>query len=381
MDYSELERNIQTLSSLEGTEAPVVNCYLNLETRYREQFNEGIRVLGGRLDRHRQPAFWEALGRIEVFIGTGIRPESKGAAVFSRCGKRPFFMSLQFGVPLPNSITVSSLPHIYQLVVLRDNCDRYVVMLSSETIARILEVNLGTITETVRKERSELREWAGRNWTRERYESHRQEQIRRFLNDQIKALQEVMSTKGYRFFFLAGEPRITAQIQRVLPKHLSSMLVAAVRGSASDRNADLVAATLPSFLEFENRQSLALADRLHAEIRGRGLAAAGTDSCLKALLEDRATALVLSNTFKPDPAWVCSSCGEIMTAGEIPRECAACHGSDFSELDMREEIVRRAERKGRPIEIVENSSTLEAIGGIGCFLRYRDIDRYYGPTA
>jgi peptide subunit release factor 1 (eRF1) len=70
-----------------------------------------------------------------------------------------------------------------------------------------------------------------------------------------------------------------------------------------------------------------------------------------------------------------------MTTGEIPRECAACHGSDFSELDTREEIVRLAEMRGRPIEIVENSSTLEAVGGIGCFLRYRDTDRYYGPTA
>jgi hypothetical protein len=381
LDFKDLERNIHKLANLEEADEPVVSCYINLETRYRGQLNERMRALHGRIERDRRPAFWEAVGLIEVFIGTGIRPESKGAAVFSRGGHRPFFLALQFGAPLPNSVTVSGVPHIYHLVALRDNCYRYVVMLSGETAARILEVNLGTITETVRKERSELSGWAGRNWTRERYESRRQEQTRRFLYDQIRVLHEVMSTKEYRYFFLAGEPRITAQIHKALPKQLSSMLVALVRGSSNESNADLVAATLPSFLEFENRQSMALADRLHSEINGRGLAATGTGNCLKALQEDRAATLVLANTYAPNPAWLCSSCGEVVIAPEAPCECAACKVSVFRELDTREEIVRLAERNSLQIEIVENSSAMEAIGGIGCFLRYQDLERYCRPIA
>ncbi|MBZ5498767.1 MAG: hypothetical protein LAP85_20405 [Acidobacteriia bacterium] len=265
MEFKNLQHHIHTLANLEEADESIVNCYLNLETRYREQFNERIRSLKGGIERPRRPAFWEAIGLIEVFLGTGIRPESKGAAVFCRCGNRPFFLALQFGAPLPNSLTVSSMPHIYHLVALKDNY--------------------------------------------------------------------------------------------------------------------YVAATLPPFLEFENRECLAVADRLHAETNGCGLVAVGTSSCLKALMEDRASMLVLSNTYAPDPAWLCSSCKEMVIAPGMPRECDACKNQTFQALDTREEIVRLTERNGRPIEIVEHSAGMEAIGGIGCFLRYQALEWFDRPVA
>lgn len=142
-----------------------------------------------------------------------------------------------------------------------------------------------------------------------------------------------------------------------------------------------MAATLPVFHEFENRESLAVADRLHAEINGRGLAAAGTSACLKAPLGDRASSLVLSNNYAPDPAWLCSSCKGIVLEPRMPHECAVCQDQTFRELDTREEIVRLAEKSGRPIEIVENSAGMEAIGGIGCFLRYQALEQFDRPVA
>ena len=121
MQLHYLQQEILTLANVEEAEERVVSCYLDLGTRYREDLNEWVRLLGNRLERRLRLAFWEALGRIEVFLGTGIRPESRGAAVFARGGARPFFVGLQFDTSLPTRVTVGASPHLYLLVELKQD--------------------------------------------------------------------------------------------------------------------------------------------------------------------------------------------------------------------------------------------------------------------
>ena len=61
-----------------------------------------------------------ALARIKEIIATGLSSTSKGLAVFARAGEPPFFLTLQFQVPVPNWIAVDSTPNIYHLVELKD---------------------------------------------------------------------------------------------------------------------------------------------------------------------------------------------------------------------------------------------------------------------
>jgi len=149
---TELHRHISTLANLEEAAEPVVSCYLDLETGYRETLNERVRSLESNLDRHLRVSFWEALGRIEVFVGTGIRPESRGAAVFSRGGERAFFLPLQFRVALPTRVTVSAVPHIYHLIELRqDRTDHFVRPSGTETCRAEEDESLAMV-ETFHKE-------------------------------------------------------------------------------------------------------------------------------------------------------------------------------------------------------------------------------------
>ena len=48
-------------------------------------------------------------------------------------------------------------------------------MISTTESARILDVNLGAIKAQLWKERSELRQRIGREWTKRHYESHQRE--------------------------------------------------------------------------------------------------------------------------------------------------------------------------------------------------------------
>ena len=154
MQPTELQRHILTLANLEEAAEPVVSCYLDLGTGFREVLNQRVRSLKDRLDRRLRVPFWEALGRIEVFIGTGIRPESLGAAVFSRGGERAFFLPLQFRVALATRVSVSARPHIYSLVELRHDCSSCLVGSSGIETCRVGKTESPALPGTLHKEMS-----------------------------------------------------------------------------------------------------------------------------------------------------------------------------------------------------------------------------------
>ena len=150
MNYGELQKRIQQLAFLQESDEPVVSCYINPETQYRKALTDQVQLAKKTVMPEMLPLFYEALGKIEVFLGTRIRAGSRGVAVFARGGDRPIFWPMQFGAPLPNQVSAGIRPRIYPLVELRDNYYRYVVLLSSEESASIFELSAGNITESVR---------------------------------------------------------------------------------------------------------------------------------------------------------------------------------------------------------------------------------------
>ena len=125
-------------------------------------------------------------------------------AAFARAGTQPFFLGLQFQVPLPDRLSVGSTPDIYHLVELKDTYHRYVVLISTEERTRILEVNLGAITREVWTARPELRVRVGREWTREHYQNHRRDRGKRFLKEKFEILEKLIAAGGPTHLTLAG---------------------------------------------------------------------------------------------------------------------------------------------------------------------------------
>jgi Zn finger protein HypA/HybF involved in hydrogenase expression len=370
MNLNELQQNIQTLAFLEEADEPTINCYLNVDSKFRKTLNDQVRMLKTKIQPEFRASFWEVMGKIEVFLGTDIRPGSKGVAVFSRGGIRPFFISLQFGAPLPNRITISRTPHIYPLVELRDNCYRYVVLLSNEESAAILELDVGTITETFRIERPDLRRRVGREWTKDHYQSHSQARIQQFVNEQIRLLDQVMTSGSYKHLILAGDLRIVAQINKALPKHLSNMVISTVRASEKEKAAEIVAATLAAFEEYEEKESLSVVGRLGLEIGTNGAAVKGTAASIRVLRDGRARTLVLSQAYNPGLGSSCRACKELLTVQTHNVLCPRCGHSSFDGVDIKEEMVRLAEQNRCGIEIVKSNDAMSAFGGVGCLLRY-----------
>lgn len=373
---TDLKPYIRQLAILEPSAAPVVSCYLNLDRgplSAGQVLSDRVRMLKvsftGSLDLD------EALERVDAYIKADLAPEAKSVAIFARAGAKPFFLGLQFSVPLPNWIVVAPTPNIYHLVELKDTYDRFVFVMATEKHARIVEVNLGAATRELVQQRPALRERAGRQWAKVHYESHKRDRTRRFTKEIIQVLERLMAPGGPAHLFLAGKARSTARIERALPRHLADRLIGSTAASRYDQPSDVLAAALSTVIEQEERDSLAVTDRLQQEIRTSGLAVAGTHETLLALQRSIVDVLVLATAYRPDPGWTCAGCGMIGPDARATIECRTCRSRDVRDIDLREEMVRLAQRGGADVEVVGHSELLTQLGGVGALLRFVSPDR------
>lgn len=374
MEVKALQKQIRTLVALEETNAPVISCYLTLSEEpldWRIAFDLRLQVVRRTLRGDARWDFEEALERIETFLNTELAPESRSVAIFARGGEKPFFLPLQFQVELPTWVVVNSTPNIYHLVELKDTYHRFVVMLTTAETARILEVNLGAVTEEIWRERPTLRKRIGREWTKEHYQSHRREQTDKFLKEKINVLDGLMRAGGHTHLILAGNPRETARLREALPKRLTAKLIDSLHVSGNEQISDVVAATLACFIDAEEMESQSIAKTLQQEILGDGLAVVGTDATLDALRCGQVDVLVIAKPYILDPGWHCSACSMLTVGQAAPRLCPACNASTFHKVDLREELVRLAEQQGASVEVVQQSDQLLQVGGVGALLRYR----------
>jgi protein required for attachment to host cells len=340
MELKQLQSHIRTLATLEEADAPVVSCYLDLSNQcFRNILDQRVRELGRLLAGNALGHVQKSLRQIEEYIARELEDTTRGAALFARGGFEPFFLALQFRVPLPTWLFVDTTPNIYHLVEMKDTYHRYILVMASEEKARIVEVNLGEATRQLWVDRPELRQRVGREWSKEHYQNHRRERSEQFVREKVKLLTQLMSQAGYSHLILSGPPKITARLRKALPRALEEKLVDTVPSSSRDKLAHVVDATLSSFVEQEERESRALSDELLREVRTDGLAVVGADKVLEALKKSQVDVLVLSASYSGDD---------------------------------REEMVRLAEQAGCQTEVVETSDGLERLGGVGALLRYRD---------
>jgi len=339
MNYQKLKKHIIALASLPEDHSPVVSAYFDLRTP-RGQLERDLEGWA-ELARHsfrgdERTDFEDALE--EVFDWLAAPPPARGAAVFSRWGEYPFCLPLTFNVPLDTGFHARHLPVIYPLVELKDRFNRFVLVVTNSEAARIFEINLGEVSETLLAERPELRKRLGREWTREHYQNHRRHRDAQFVKEKVGVIERLMAKRGHNSLLLAGEPRFVKRLREALPKHLQARIAGEIRTGATEAQVPaVIEQAIQSFIEQESRESLDAVRLLDQAVRRGGLAVVGLQPTLEALTAGQADLLVLSRCL-PD--------------------------SD------RESLVRAATRHDTRIETVHDCELLERNGGAGALLRY-----------
>ncbi|MBL0712923.1 MAG: hypothetical protein JJV98_04415 [Desulfosarcina sp.] len=347
MEHKDLQECIRSLAMMDETDSVFISCYLNLErgsTGCRDFLKERELLLAKSVPDRLRKNFSKTIKKVHSFLSEKPLGGVKGAAIFSREGSEPFFIGLEFRVPLPNQIVMDLTPHIYPLIELMDTYHRYVVVISTEENARILEVHTGSVTESLWMERPELRKRIGREGTKEHYRNHRRDRGGKFIKEKIRILERVMSGGGHTHLIFAGSPQRTARLKKALPKRLADRLVDTVVIDGGAESGSVVEATLAAFIDQEQKESRAAVEMLQWQININGLAVAGSEACLEALKRGQADMLILAK--------------------------------EFYEGELKEELVKLAVRYGIKIETVSGSQALNRYGGVGCLLRYLLPEHY-----
>jgi protein required for attachment to host cells len=341
MEIRQLENQLRTLIELDETESPVVSYFLDCEDPDGSLIvREQVMAARKALDVDQRAAFDRAIDRIEDHVPWKLDDSTRSVAVFARSGSSPLFLVMEFEATLPTQLVVESTPAVFPLVELKDNYHRYVLMICNEESARVLEVSLGSVTRELWSRRPELRKRVGREWTKLHYQNHRRDRSKRFLKEKIALAERIVASGGHTHLMLAGNPRVLARVRKSLPKSLETKLVDAIPASARDRSTDIVLATLSSFIEHEERESVGSVHLLRQELRRGGLAVCGHRDSREALERGQADQLIVLAQDEGTPG------------------------------GRREELVKLAVLNDVPVEVVQHSEELADLGGVGCLLRY-----------
>ncbi len=369
----ELNQHITLLADVEETDAPFISCYLNLEygqSGWRNALDERARILRRLHKGNDLSDIEEALGKIETWLTSNLLPESKGVAIFVRgTFGGSFMLPMQFAAPLPTWIAVYPTPNIYHLVELKDNYHRYVVLIAKPDRACILEVNLGAATIQAWINEPALRRRVGQEWCRPRYQANYAQSEDQFVHGKVAVLEQLMRSGGHTHLILAGDPELTRQIHHALPKDLEDKLVEIIPADEAAQQADVVMATLSSFIEHEEQESRSVVECMVEGLRGQNLAVADIASTLDALRRGGVDTLVMANDFHPDPGWICTDCKAYGIEAPETSVCPYCAAESVRPLDIKESILRFAGQSECPVEVVEQSDALMSLGGVGCLLR------------
>lgn len=379
MDSKELQKHIRCLATLEESSDVVISCYLALQNEKvvnREAFQKRLRLLRASVAQDQWQGFDEAVDRVREYLNTELLPDSVGISVFARGGVDPFFLTLQFQVPLPDWIVAGPYPNIFHLVELKDTYHRFVILISTEERARILEVTLGEVTQELWRERPELQQRIKQGWSKEKYQRHRRHHSERFFKEKIDVLEKLMAQGGHKHFVLAGSPRLTGQIRSSLPKHLSEKLIDTVSTSSGDKVPDIVRTAIEMFVEEEENDSRAVLDTLLDEFHGNGLGVAGIPSTIRALHQGRVDVLVIAKGFEVETGWRCRHCQYIGENYQTTVRCAECGLKDLEATELKEEMIRLAEKTGCQVEVVNYDDRLIAFQGVGALLRFSTQEEY-----
>ncbi len=198
MEPKKLQDHIRNLAMMDETDGLFISCYLSTEkgaAGFHDYFNERWFLLKKSLPNSYHNSFNAAMRGIKGFLSKKQFQGAKGVALFSRNASQPFFLPLEFRIPLSNLIVMDLVPHIYPLVELLDTYHSYVVAIVSEDRARIIEIHTGTVTESLWIERPELRKRIGREWTKDHYQNHRNDRGQKFIKEKIQVLERDFFTR------------------------------------------------------------------------------------------------------------------------------------------------------------------------------------------
>jgi protein required for attachment to host cells len=339
-------------------------------TFLKKAFSERLRSFPERADAVRH--IEADRDRILAYLSGELEPSVKSASIHASDADG-LWEAHTFRTPFDEErLVVGPVPHLYPLVKLADQSPLYAVCVADCRQARLVVCGLGEVlTEEDFAGPEPIDQTRVAGWAEIRYQSRIEEHIQKNAREIVERLAKIVDKGEVDYVILGGDEPILGELRRHLTPAIREKLIDEERISIDAAGHEILKRTLQVVRDTEARDSRRLADTVIDRFRAGGLAVAGLGPTIEALNLEQVDQLLLADSFNGDhPGWQCAHC-RVLGREPAPEACPFCEAPLPERVELREAMVRRAERTGRKVEIVESHAGLEALDGVGALLRYR----------
>jgi peptide subunit release factor 1 (eRF1) len=361
-------------------ESPVLSLYLNVDTSDAANLNRGfekraktlLSQLGEELNDDKGDHFEGDVARVMEFV-SGYTPAAKGIVVFCD-DSEGFFWSQEVHTPILSQAFWDEAPYVRPLLEQLDEYERYGVVLADRGQARLFSIFMGEITEHEiapvnpgpRRTKSS---GSDHGWSQMHIQRKADVHAHWHLKNVAEEAVQMANRERFDRLILAGPGQVTTQLQRFLPKRLSSRVVASLPLQATASPSEVLEKTQEVERQVERQRESELVDELITTAAKNEGAVTGVERTVEAVQEGR--------------LWQLIYVGGLEVEGRICRECRAltmhqrdscpfCQGPLEVAKDMVDLAAKRTFELGGRIEQVkgEAAEKLREVGGIGGLLRF-----------
>jgi peptide subunit release factor 1 (eRF1) len=279
----------------------------------------------------------------------------------------------QVKVPLAPSAHWRRGAFLRPVVEAMDEHERYGVVLTSTQRARLFTVSMGEIAEhedlfsdTAQRTRAL---GADQMRSQKRRDRHYEEEVTLHAKKVIDALHDLSLRMPFDRLILAGTPKATAQLERLLPRRLQGKLVRSIPMAMTATPKEVLDGILKVRERMERDQEASLVEAVLAELHDRGKAVAGFAAVLDAVNQGRVWTLLYAKGFTAT-AGECGDCSAFSAHARGP--CVYCGGGVKPMPQPVDRLSQSVLEMGGRVEVVDGpaKTALAKQGGIAALLRY-----------
>ena len=322
--------------------------------------------------RHGKSKRLDAASDIAIRLVKGLRPKARSAlvVVHPETGLEEVH---QIGLALAASAHWQKGAFLRPIVEAMDEHERYGVVLTDTKRARLFTVFMGDLVEheDLFSDTSQPTRAMGADQMRsqKRHDQRHQEEVALHAKKVIDAMHDLALRAPFDRLIVAGTPKATGQLVRLLPTRMRGKLVETVGMSVGASQKDVLKKTLAVQKKMEREQESRLVEGVLAELHEGGKAVADFASVLDAVNQGRVWKLFYSKGLRKDGG-ECGECGSYSPHAVGP--CVYC-GGEVQKLDQCvDRLSQSVMEMGGQVEVVDGPAALhlKPHGSIAALLRY-----------
>jgi peptide subunit release factor 1 (eRF1) len=344
---NQINHQLDRLAALEPGRAPILSLYLDLRSdeHGRDRVEQFLRQeLPDRIatfpaegqERH---SLQRDSTRVFDYLATQVDPAMNGLALFA-CDAMGVFEAIPLAAPVgDHRLVIAEQAFLYPLARTLDEYPRYLALVADTNTARIFVFALNAAERREQLESTKTRRHKMGGWSQARYQRNVDEFRQQHARDVVDMVSRIVREEQIDKVLLAGDAVIVPMLRAEMSKELLSRVqdVHAIDIKSSQR--EVLDATMARIQEEDARTDRERVEALIGAFRAGGLGVVGEQRTRYALELGQVHELVIR----------------------------ADADAQFSANDL----VARARRTDAGIRFIQDTALLEAVGGVGAFLRFR----------